>query len=102
MELDNPAMKYLQKIGYETPYPRMVDAWMSVHPDDTNTGTYHKFKGRVSGRRIDHIPMSEHVQALDVRIDRKTLNGRYPSDHFPVTATIRIPYPNQHIIDSDS
>jgi endonuclease/exonuclease/phosphatase family metal-dependent hydrolase len=102
MELDNPAMKYLQKIGYETPYPRMVDAWMSVHPDDTNIGTYHKFKGRVSGRRIDHIPMSEHVQALDVRIDRNTLNGRYPSDHFPVTATIRIPYPNQHITDSDS
>lgn len=91
MELDNPAMMYLQKIGYQTPYPRMVDAWLSVHPNEQGIGTLHNFSGRHTGPKIDHIPMSENAQALEVHIDRYTLNGRYPSDHFPVVAKIRVP-----------
>ncbi len=90
MELDNPAMMYLQKTGYQTPYPRMADAWLSVHPSQTSIGTYHKFTGKASCPKIDHIAISEHAQALNVNIDRHALNGRYPSDHFPVTATIRV------------
>lgn len=91
MELDNPAMMYLQKIGYQTPYPRMVDAWLSVHPDKTNLGTYHKFSGKRACSKIDHIAISENAKALNVNIDRHELAGRYPSDHFPVIATIRVP-----------
>jgi endonuclease/exonuclease/phosphatase family metal-dependent hydrolase len=91
MELGNPAMKYLQNIGYETPCRRMVDAWQSVHSNRKKVGTYHSFTGKTRCPRIDHIPISEHLQAIDIDIDRYALNGRYPSDHFPVTATIRVP-----------
>jgi len=86
MELDNPAMVYLQ----ETANPRMTDAWQSIHYSDSNTGTYHKFSGRVACPKIDHIPIGENAQALDATIDRYEVDGRYPSDHFPVVATIRI------------
>ena len=88
MKLDNPAMKYLQKIGYRTPYPRMVDAWQSVHPGQSCRGTCHSFRDRISGPKIDHIPISENARALEVKIDRREVNGRYPSDHFPVIAKI--------------
>lgn len=89
MELDNPAMRYLQKQGVQTPYPRMVDAWSSVHADKPSLGTRHGFGGKTSGPAIDHIPVSENVLALDISIDRRHAdNGRYPSDHFPVIARI--------------
>jgi endonuclease/exonuclease/phosphatase family metal-dependent hydrolase len=90
MKLNNPAMKYLQNIGYQIPYPRLVDAWLSVLASDAGVGTAHGFTGRTSGPKIDHIAVSEQAQALDVKIDRHQLNGRYPSDHFPVTATVRV------------
>lgn len=91
MELDNPAMRYLQKQGIQTPYPRMVDAWSSVHSGKPSVGTRHGFRGSTSGPSIDHIPISETLRALDVSIDRRAAdNGRYPSDHFPVIARIQL------------
>jgi endonuclease/exonuclease/phosphatase family metal-dependent hydrolase len=89
MEIDNSAMKYLQKIEHASPYPKMIDAWSSLH-GDYSSGTYHKFRGKSTGPKIDHIPMSESVKALDVRIDTTGQNGKYPSDHFPVTAIIKL------------
>lgn len=89
MEIDNSAMKYLQKIEYASPYPKMIDAWSSLHGDDSS-GTYHKFRGKTTGPKIDHIPMSESVKAIDIRIDTTSQNGKYPSDHFPVTAIIKL------------
>ncbi|MCK5611645.1 hypothetical protein KAR91_57775, partial [Candidatus Pacearchaeota archaeon] len=53
----NPAMRYLQKIGFDTPYPKMTDAWQSLNPSRKPTGTRHGFSGRTSGPRIDHIPV---------------------------------------------
>jgi len=87
MELDNPAMLYLKKIANTL----MLDAWQSVHTGDSNSGTYHKFSGRVACPKIDHIRICERAKALYVEIDRYELDGRYPSDHFPIIATIRIP-----------
>lgn len=93
MELDNPAMMSLRKTGGRDGYPCMVDAWESVHGAEeiAGTGTCHDFGGRVSGPKIDHIPVCEDARALDVKIDRYSLNGRYPSDHFPVVAWILLP-----------
>jgi len=89
MELDNPAMQYLQKPGSANPHPKMVDSWQSLHPGKRRgIGTRHGFRGGVSGPRIDHIPISESARALEVNIDRRRVNGRYPSDHFPVIAKI--------------
>jgi len=88
MGLNNPAMTYLQNINSETPYPRMLTAWQSLHPGRTGEGTHHNFRGSISGPKIDHIPICDGVKALDVKIDRRNINGRYPSDHFPVIAKI--------------
>lgn len=88
MGLDNPAMVYLQNADSKTPYPRMLDAWRSIASDSANAGTHHNFHGKASGSKIDHIPLSDDIQALAVEIDRRCVNNRYPSDHFPVIAKI--------------
>ena len=79
MGLDNPAMVYLQNIGSQNPSPRMIDAWQSTRHDLTDGE---------KAPRIDHIVLSDNALALNVTVDRYNVDGRYPSDHFPVVANI--------------
>ncbi|WP_190276170.1 endonuclease/exonuclease/phosphatase family protein [Paenibacillus sp. JDR-2] len=51
--------------------------------------TFHSFKGGDSGEPIDYIFATAEFQFLSVQIDRSQVNGRYPSDHYPVVAAIR-------------
>lgn len=88
MEANNPAMVYLRNVTNQTPYPRMRDAWASVHFREPETGTRHGFRGSFSGPKIDHVSLCESLIPLDVEIDRRSYDGRYPSDHFPVVAKI--------------
>lgn len=46
--------------------------------------TFHDFKGEVRGEPIDYIFHSRHFEPSSVVIDRRRVNGRYPSDHYPV------------------
>lgn len=69
--------------------PRYVDAFRAVHPDrTTEEASFHGFKGGVEGSRIDWIIHSESLQPLEAGLDRSHENGRYPSDHYPVTAVL--------------
>ena len=51
------------------------------------------FYGRCSGPRIDYIWVSDGVRVLDYETVSASRPGRnlYPSDHFPITATILLP-----------
>lgn len=69
--------------------PRFVDAYRAAHPDaQTEEATFHGFKGGRKGIRIDWIIHSEDLVATAAGIDRTSEDGRYPSDHYPVTATL--------------
>jgi endonuclease/exonuclease/phosphatase family metal-dependent hydrolase len=60
----------------------------TVAPDEASFGG---FKGTTKGRRIDFIFHTPDVRATAAAIDRtKNAGGRYPSDHYPVTATLEI------------
>lgn len=87
MERNNSAMVYLNRVGSQNPLVRSNDAWQWIHPNQS-IGTRHGFGGSISGPQIDHIRISPKLQALDVRIDARQRNGRYPSDHFPVIAKL--------------
>ena len=88
MEMDNPAMVNLLQ---NKNYPKMVDAWNQANPGIPTSGTRHGFNGKKTGPTIDHMPVSEGAIVLDVKIDHSNRNGKYPSDHFPVIATIKLP-----------
>ncbi len=67
------------------------DVFRVAHPVATpNEGTFHLFTGWTGGRRIDWILASRHFQTIAAEIDRTRGPCGYPSDHFPVTAILRM------------
>ena len=90
---DNDAILYLKgkkwQGGIKLEYP-MVDAFRVLHPDTDDVGTFNGFKGAASGGKIDYVFVSPAVKVTKADIIRSNSKGRYPSDHFPVTATVLI------------
>jgi endonuclease/exonuclease/phosphatase family metal-dependent hydrolase len=67
------------------------DTFRVKHPDETTVGTFTGFTfGQVRGEKIDYIFTSHEWLVLDAAIVRTAKGNRYPSDHFPVTATLRL------------
>lgn len=48
------------------------------------------FKGRDTGMHIDYIFVSEEFEMNDVQIYKYNESGRYPSDHYPIIADLKI------------
>lgn len=73
------------------PGPTLTDPYRALHPD----GPAHTFTGfrldrpPVSGK-IDHVFVSADLRPLAAGIDTRTIEGRYPSDHFPVWARLAL------------
>lgn len=79
----NPAVQAMR--------PAFVDAFRVVHPNAAEVGTFTNFVvGRTTGEKIDYVFVEPGTEVLDAAILRNARDGRYPSDHFPVTARIRI------------
>jgi endonuclease/exonuclease/phosphatase family metal-dependent hydrolase len=69
----------------------LVDSYRQTNPvPGPNEGTRHKFYGKTSGDRIDWIISTDNFTTVSAAIDRTKYNGQYPSDHFPVTAVLRL------------
>lgn len=81
MEMDNPAMTFFVESFRQRQTPLMLN--------DVKTGetTRHSFRGS-SGPQIDHILTDESSIVINETIDRRRVNGRFPSDHYPVIAKI--------------
>ena len=69
----------------------VVDSYRTAHPDrKPDEGTTTGFRaGPSQGGRIDWIGVSRDWTVVTAGIDRTARDGRTPSDHFPVTATLR-------------
>jgi endonuclease/exonuclease/phosphatase family metal-dependent hydrolase len=65
------------------------DSFRMLHPDEEDVGTYHGYKGNTQGDKIDSIFVPPTTEVLQASIVRTSSKDRYPSDHFPVTATLR-------------
>src|SRR5262249_28480915 len=69
----------------------LTDSYREVFPTvSSNEATFHDFTGNTSGSSIDHIfPSAGMLHATSAAIVRTSYGGLYPSDHFPVTATLQ-------------
>lgn len=66
-----------------------IDTYRAVHPQRTpEEASFHGFKGGVVGSRIDYIFHTSHFTTKAATIDRTTRDGRFPSDHYAVTAVL--------------
>ncbi len=54
-------------------------------------GTFNEFAGKMAGAKIDFVFATNHWHVKSATIDRTHRDGRYPSDHFPVTAVLAWP-----------
>jgi endonuclease/exonuclease/phosphatase family metal-dependent hydrolase len=68
---------------------RLIDSFREVHPQrGENERSFHDFQGGEAGSRIDYIVHTDGLRAMDAEIVRTSYGDRYPSDHYPVTATL--------------
>lgn len=92
---NNPAVLYLTGKTGDCPLP-LFDSYRILHPKDKNVGTFNGFGIEpVDEKKIDAIFVDKTASVLDARILRTSRKGRYPSDHFPVTARLRFPNHNK-------
>jgi len=85
---DNPAMVFLMDQSDEAQGPGLVDTFRVIHPDAEQVGTFHAFRGGREGRKIDFVLVEPATRVIDASIDHSNVDGRFPSDHFPVGATV--------------
>jgi endonuclease/exonuclease/phosphatase family metal-dependent hydrolase len=93
----NPATRWLlgaDRLDGLPPRPApvaLVDTFRRLHPDATGVGTFTGFTfGRIDERKIDYVLVEPGIEVLEARILHTSRDGRYPSDHFPVVATVRL------------
>jgi len=86
---DNPAILFLtQKPEQPSAVLPLVDTFRILHPDAKEVGTFNGFKGKTTGDKIDFVFVPHGTKVLKAEIIRDNQNGRYPSDHFPVSALV--------------
>jgi len=74
----------------KNPVP-MVDSFRVLHPDVKDVKTGHAFRGTRKGNKIDYVFVPSNIKVLEAQILYDNIDGRYPSDHYPVNATLRLP-----------
>ncbi|MDC0278877.1 endonuclease/exonuclease/phosphatase family protein [bacterium] len=90
---NNPVVRYLK--AQEPTLPKspitMVDTFRQLHPKEKLVGTGGGFEGRADGKKIDYIFAQPNAEMISASIIRTQREGRFPSDHSPVTAEVRLP-----------
>jgi endonuclease/exonuclease/phosphatase family metal-dependent hydrolase len=83
---DNPAI-----VSIKAHALKPVDSWRTIHPaiPPEESGTFHTFTGTHGGGKIDYIFVPATTRLSGSEILHFHQNGTYPSDHFPVRATIQ-------------
>ena len=89
---DSEALKIIKgnSEARQNPGFKMVDSFRVLYPDRENVGTYNGFTGQSDGPKIDYIMVKSNIRVIEASILQTNPKGRYPSDHFPVTAHLRI------------
>jgi len=95
---DNPA--FLQLLAAPGPSGsgtgmRLLDTFRALNRNAHDVGTFTGFVfGKTGGPKIDHVLASPGTEVLSAAVVRFGRGRRYPSDHFPVTARVRLRAPD--------
>jgi endonuclease/exonuclease/phosphatase family metal-dependent hydrolase len=69
-----------------------LDTFRVVRPTEQPAGTFTGFEfGKIDGEKIDYVLAQPGTEVQHAEIVRFSRDGRYPSDHFPVVARLRLP-----------
>lgn len=84
---DNPVLALL----HAPDSPVACDTYLNTPRDAGHIGTFHGFTGTAMEDRIDYIFVSPPWQVLNASILHGDGMRPFPSDHFPVAATLSLP-----------
>ena len=74
-----------------------IDSYRSVVPVRSDRErTFHGFQGGEEGSRIDFLLHGNRLRTTGAAIVRTSFDGRFPSDHYPVTATLEYASASSH------
>jgi endonuclease/exonuclease/phosphatase family metal-dependent hydrolase len=79
---DNPAVRRMGE--------SFRDSYRAIHPAESVAGTFNGFRGDSTGAKIDYV-FTDRLVTRAAAILRDQSGGRFPSDHFPVTARLAFP-----------
>jgi len=84
--------EYTVLIGLGDPSGReLVDSYRIVFPRRmADESTFNHWHGATEGSRIDFILATRDFMPISAKIIRTAYDGRWPSDHYPISATLRI------------
>jgi endonuclease/exonuclease/phosphatase family metal-dependent hydrolase len=70
---------------------KLADSFREIHPQRSpEEASFDDWKGTLKGSRIDFILHTAEFTPTAAEIVRTNYEGLWPSDHYPVTATLRI------------
>lgn len=70
-------------------FPGIQDAWKLFNQNEETS--HHAFSGECqNGSRIDWILVDQKLKVENCFLDKRTVAGKYPSDHFPVVCKITL------------
>ncbi len=70
---------------------KLGDSYREVHPQRSpNEASFDDWQGTLKGSRIDFILHTPEFKPSKGEIVRTSYDGLWPSDHYPVTATLRL------------
>jgi endonuclease/exonuclease/phosphatase family metal-dependent hydrolase len=70
-------------------FPDLNDSW-GIH-NKVEESSHHSFNGEnPNGARIDWILADKEISIEECFLEKKSMNGKYPSDHFPVICKIKL------------
>jgi len=78
---NNPVIATTLRSGFR-------DTFRLLHPDEKNVGTTNAFQPGRQENKIDYIFVDDAWQVKSAGIPDDKIDGRWPSDHLPVTATV--------------
>lgn len=75
----------------EFPGIHLTDVYSRFEPSEVHN-TLHNFSGRVKpgSQPIDYIFVSDEFEIVESHVVTDPIDGRYPSDHYPLEATLRL------------
>jgi len=87
---DSPAVKELVGANDSTGR-KLADSFRELRPKRSkNEASFNDWAGTVKGSRIDFILHTSEFKPVAADIVRTSYDGHWPSDHYPVVATLHL------------
>ncbi|MDF2724009.1 MAG: endonuclease/exonuclease/phosphatase [Paenibacillus sp.] len=86
-EPDNAVIRFLRgEVEAERQRSTLTDAYLAAGVEAGRT--FHGFEGGVEGEPIDYVFVSPEASVRQMTVIRDVVDGRLPSDHYPVQAVV--------------